>query len=78
MDMQDISMIVKSAIVYPENKIKIVPIVASNNKPVAHKTPIAAQHHKVAAVLSPLILLPSFNITPAPKNPFQKQLGQQF
>ena len=24
MDMQDISMIVKSAIVYPENKIKIV------------------------------------------------------
>ena len=51
------------------NKIKTVPIVASINKPAAHKLPIAALHHKVAAVFNPLMFVPSFKIIPAPKKP---------
>ena len=46
-----------------------VPTIASNKKPPVHKIPIAASHHKVAAVVSPLTLIPSLIITPAPKNP---------
>ena len=61
-----------------ENKIAIHPVVASISKPPAHKTPIAALHHKVAAVFNPLIFPPSLIITPAPKKPIQIQLEQQF
>ena len=50
-----------------ENKIIVVPDIASSMKPLAHKTPIDAVHHNVAAVVNPLIFIPSFNITPAPK-----------
>ena len=52
-----------------ENKIITVPDIASSIKPLAHKTPIDAVHHNVAAVVNPLIFTPSFNITPAPKKP---------
>lgn len=52
-----------------DSKTKSVPSDASTTSPDAHKAPIAATHHKVEAVLSPFILLPSLNITPAPKKP---------
>ena len=52
-----------------DKRTNAVPIVASTTSPAAHKVPIAATHHKVAAVLSPFILLPSLSITPAPKKP---------
>ena len=51
------------------NRIKKVLVRLSKIKPPAHKIPIAASHHRVAAVVKPLTLEPSFNMAPAPKKP---------
>ena len=42
---------------------------ASTRRLAEHNIPIAAEHHKVAAVVNPLTALPSFIITPAPRKP---------
>lgn len=42
---------------------------ASFGNPRAHNAPIAAEHHKVAAVFNPLTVSPSFMITPPPRKP---------
>ena len=52
-----------------ENNIIIVPKIASVMAPPAHRIPMAASHQRVAAVVKPLIFLPSLRITPAPKKP---------
>lgn len=52
-----------------ENNIIIVPRIASVMAPPAQRIPIAASHQRVAAVVKPLIFLPSLRITPAPKKP---------
>ena len=46
-----------------------VPINVKTRCPDAASTPIAAEHHRVAAVLSPRTLTPSRRITPPPRNP---------
>ena len=51
------------------NSINRVPVIASSKRLAEHNIPIAAEHHKVAAVVNPLMALPSFIITPAPKKP---------
>ena len=51
------------------NSISTVPIAASKIKLAEQRIPIAALHHSVAAVVSPLTDLSSFMITPAPKKP---------
>ncbi len=42
---------------------------ACPTKPAPHSTPTAAEHHTVAAVLSPRTPKPSLKITPAPRKP---------
>lgn len=49
--------------------MNIIPITASIINPVLVSTPMAAEHHNVAAVLSPLPFSPPLIITPAPKKP---------
>ena len=51
------------------NNINRVPVMASSKRLAEHNIPIAAEHHKVAAVVKPLTAFPSFIITPAPKKP---------
>ncbi len=52
-----------------DDKTNAVPILAYTKSPPAVNTPIAATHQRVAAVFNPFTLLPSLNITPAPKKP---------
>ncbi len=47
--------------------INPVSVVASTGIPLPARVPTAAEHHSVATVLSPLMLVPSFRITSAPK-----------
>ena len=51
------------------NKIKSVPNIASKIKSEPAAVPIAAEPHRVAAVLRPRILPSSRIMTPAPRNP---------
>ena len=41
------------------NSINRVPVIASTRRLAEHNIPIAAEHHKVAAVVNPLMALPS-------------------
>jgi len=47
----------------------IAPLIADPYMPSPDSVPIAAEHHNVAAVLSPLMFSPFRRITPAPKKP---------
>jgi hypothetical protein len=51
------------------NTTKPVATVAYSRKPAPARTPIAAEHQSVAAVLSPRTLKPSRKISPAPRKP---------
>ena len=51
------------------NSINNVPIIASIKRLAEHKTPMAAAHQRVAAVVRPFTDFPSFIITPAPRKP---------
>ena len=44
------------------NSINRVPVIASTRRLAEHNIPIAAEHHKVAAVVNPLMALPSIHI----------------
>jgi hypothetical protein len=51
------------------NKTNPVAIAAYSEYPAPARTPIAAEHQSVAAVLRPRTLIPSRKISPAPRKP---------
>ena len=55
-------------------KIDNVDMIAISNIPIPTKTPTAAAHHIVAAVVSPVIWSEFLNITPALKNPIPETI----